>query len=213
MIEIILVRHGETDWNVERRIQGHCDIPLNREGERQAAALGRELASEVLDAVISSDLRRALQTAQAIAAPHGLSVKTDSDLRERRFGAFEGLTHDEIRERYPEHYSLWRERAVDAHFPPTRHAAETLREFSLRAVSAVARLASGNNVRRLAIVTHGGVLDCLYRSACDMDIAAPRNFDITNAGINRLAWDGSRFHLLQWGMDTHLGVTALDEIR
>lgn len=213
MIEIILVRHGETDWNTERRIQGHCDIPLNREGERQAAALSRELASEVLDAVISSDLWRAAQTAQAIAAPHGLAVQTDPELRERRFGAFEGLTHDEIRDRYPDHYSAWRARVADHQFPPAQESAETLKEFSLRVVSAVARHAAKGNSRRLAIVAHGGLLDCLYRAACDMALEAPRNFEIGNAGINRLAWDGSCFHLLQWGMDAHLGVAALDEIR
>lgn len=212
MIEIILVRHGETAWNAERRIQGHCDIPLNAEGERQAAALARELASEALDAVFSSDLRRAAQTAQAIASPHGLPVRMDFELRERRFGAFEGLTHEEIRDRYPDHYSAWRAREVDAGFPAAQQAAETLREFSLRAVSAVSRIAAGD-FRRMAIVAHGGVLDCLYRAACGMALNAPRNFEIANAGINRLGWDGSRFHLLQWGMDAHLGMTALDEIR
>jgi probable phosphoglycerate mutase len=212
MTEIILIRHGETDWNVERRIQGHCDIPLNREGERQAAALGRALASESLDAVISSDLQRAMQTARAIAVPHGLSMFADCELRERCFGAFEGLTHEEIRARYPDHYSAWRAREADAQFPAAQHAAETLRDFSSRAVNAVARLAAGN-FRTLAIVTHGGVLDCLYRAACGIDLSAPRDFDILNAGINRLLWDGSRFHLLQWGEATHLDVAALDEIR
>jgi len=212
MIEIILVRHGETDWNVERRIQGNRDIPLNVEGRRQAAALGRALASEPLDAVIASDLRRAMETARAIAAPHGIAVRAERELRERRFGAFEGLTHDEIRARYPHHHAVWRARVADAEYPPERQTAETLRQFSARAVNAVVRLME-SGFRKLLIVTHGGVLDCLYRNACGMDLSAPRNFDIPNAGINRLSWDGSRLQVMTWAETAHLNVASLDEIR
>ena len=107
MTEILLIRHGETDWNVDKRLQGHIDIALNAEGLRQAAALGAVLADEPLDAVFASDLQRARDTAQAVAAPQALPVQIAPTLRERCYGAFEGLRHVEIAQRYPQDYAAW----------------------------------------------------------------------------------------------------------
>ena len=107
MTEILLIRHGETAWNAKKRLQGHLDIPLNEEGERQALALGRALRDESLDVVFSSDLQRARQTAHAIAAPRGMQVLLDRGLRERCYCAFEGMLYGEIKQRYPESYAAW----------------------------------------------------------------------------------------------------------
>jgi 2,3-bisphosphoglycerate-dependent phosphoglycerate mutase len=211
--EILLIRHGETAWNATKRLQGHLDIPLNTEGERQAAALGRALRDEPLDAIISSDLQRARQTAQAIAAPRGMQVRCEPGLRERCYGAFEGLLYAEIGQRYPEAYAAWKARDIDARFPAGVHVAETLHEFSQRAVNAISRLASEGEYRRVALVTHGGVLECAYRAAQGQGFGHARDFEILNASVNRFAWDGQTLQLLQWGDVRHLDdLTVLDEI-
>jgi probable phosphoglycerate mutase len=212
MTEILLIRHGETDWNVERRLQGHLDIELNAEGMRQAAALGEALRGETLDAIFSSDLRRAVQTAQPLAAARGITVQFEPKLRERCYGAFEGLRYQEISARYPESYAAMRARELDARYPPGVHAAETLREFSIRTVGAITRLAQRSACRRIAIVTHGGVLDCLNRAARGLDLSQPRDFDIPNAGINRLLWNGADMQIRLWADVAHLTRDVLDEV-
>jgi probable phosphoglycerate mutase len=210
--EILLIRHGETAWNAVRRLQGHLDIPLNAEGERQAAALGQALLGEPLDAIFASDLARARQTAHAIASLRGMDVQVDAGLRERCYGAFEGMMYAEISGRYPDAYRAWQSRDLDARFPEGVHVAETLREFSTRALSAITRIVSARSYRRVALVTHGGVLECAYRAAHGVGFDRPRDFDILNASLNRLAWDGSALKVLQWGDVTHLEALALDEI-
>lgn len=215
MTEILLIRHGETSWNAIKRLQGHLDIPLNAEGERQAAALGRALRDEPLDAIIASDLQRARQTAQAIAAPRGMQVHCEPGLRERCYGAFEGLLYAEIGQRYPDAYAAWQACDIDARFPAGVHVAETLREFSQRAVGTIARLADAGKYRRIALVTHGGVLECAYRAAQGLGLNHARDFEIFNASINRFAWSGTAIRLLHWGDVTHLDdldLVALDEI-
>lgn len=209
MIEILLIRHGETDWNVEKRLQGHTDIDLNRVGVRQAAALGRALLDEPLDAIFSSDLKRAFGTAQGIAIPRGMHIQLDKGLRERCFGAFEGMIHPEISERFPDDYAAWKRRDIDARYPQGEFHAETLREFSNRAVDAITTLAKGH--RKVAVVTHGGVLDSVYRRAENMGYEHPRDFDVLNASINRVTWDGTNFRILKWADVAHLSHAALDE--
>jgi probable phosphoglycerate mutase len=212
MTEILLIRHGETAWNAEKRMQGHLDIPLNAEGARQAAALGQALLNEPLDAIICSDLQRAMQTAHAIAAPRGMEVKIEPGLRERCFGAFEGLLYADIGAHYPEAYAAWQAREIDARYPQGVHVAETLREFFERAVGTITRLVSATHHRKLALVTHGGVLECAYRAAQGAHILRPRDFDVLNASINRLAWDGKSFRIIQWADIAHLTASALDEV-
>jgi 2,3-bisphosphoglycerate-dependent phosphoglycerate mutase len=213
MTEILLIRHGETAWNAEKRLQGHLDIPLNAEGERQAAALGAALANEPIDAVFSSDLQRALQTARAVAAPRGMPVVIDNGLRERCFGAFEGLQYHEIETRYPEAYAAWRARDRDARYPDGKHVAETLDEFHARVTGTLHRLLQQKSYRKIAVVTHGGVLDCLYRVASDrLDFTAPRDFDVLNASINRVRWSEGGMQLMQWADVAHLDPAVLDEI-
>ena len=216
MTEILLIRHGETDWNSDKRLQGHIDIGLNDNGRRQAAALGKSLQHEALDAIFASDLQRARDTAQAVADLQGKTVQIEPALRERCFGGFEGLRHHEIEQRYPEDYRAWKLREPDVRYPAGERVAETMREFFERAVTAVTRLAdqdkrSGQD-RKIAIVTHGGVLECLYRSVNDIGFGVGRDFDIFNASVNRLYWDGQRMHIRQWADVAHLTSQALDEV-
>jgi probable phosphoglycerate mutase len=212
MTEILLIRHGETDWNVDKRLQGHIDIPLNEAGRRQALALGGALADEGIDAIFASDLQRARATAQAVADVAGLEVGIDAGLRERCYGAFEGLRHPDIETKYPQAYRLWQAREPDARYPAGERQAETMREFYQRSVAAVRRVLDSGSRRKVAIVTHGGVLECLHHWASGTAFAQPRSFDVFNAGINRLHWDGERAHIRSWGEIGHLDRETLDEV-
>jgi probable phosphoglycerate mutase len=213
--DIVLIRHGETEWNAIKRLQGHLDIALNEEGRRQAVALGRALAVEQFDAIYSSDLMRARQTAEQLAAGRGIPVHVDPGLRERCFGGFEGMLYADISERYPQAYAEWKARDIDARFPEGVHVAETLREFSQRAVDSIIRIANRHRHQKIALVTHGGVLECAYRAAQGIGFEHARDFDILNASVNRFLWDGTSLRLAQWGDVTHLeqpDMSALDEI-
>jgi len=218
MIEIVVVRHGETDWNVEKRMQGHLDIGLNATGLHQAAALGRALQGETFDAIFSSDLRRALHTALAIAAVpanRNLSVDVDINLRERCFGAFEGTSYAELETKDPVAHAAWKARDLDARYPAGARVAETLREFSVRALAAVNRLAQQarqKNARKIAIVTHGGVLECFYRAATHTSLQHVRDFPIPNAGINRLQWNADGLSIIDWANVDHLSTAASDKV-
>ncbi len=211
-MEILLIRHGETDWNRLRRMQGHVDTPLNEEGLRQARALGLALAAEKPDAIYASDLMRARMTAQPAADAHQMDVRLDADLRERCYGAFEGLMYEEITQRYPEDFAAWHARDLHRRFPAGEREAETLQEFHHRSVTVLERIARRHSQGRIIVVTHGGVLDCVYREATGMPVNARRDFETINAAINRLRWDGSRFTVEQWADMSHLEAAGLDEI-
>ncbi len=212
MTDILLIRHGETDWNVDKRLQGHIDIGLNEAGQRQVLALGEALAGEGIDAVFASDLQRARDTAQAVAGAAGVTVQIDAGLRERCYGGFEGLRHTEIEARYPEAYRQWKAREPDFRYPAGERIAETMREFYERSVAAVQRVLASGRYRKVAIVTHGGVLECLHHWASQTSFAQPRTFDIFNASVNRLHWDGHRAHIRSWGEIGHLQRETLDEV-
>jgi probable phosphoglycerate mutase len=197
---IIAIRHGETAWNSEARIQGQTDIGLNPAGAWQASRLPAALADEGIEAVYSSDLRRTLDTAGALAAACGLPVRADAGLRERGFGEFEGYTFAEIEARWPVPSERWRRR--DADFGPA--GGEVLADFYARAVAAAARLAAAHPGQTVALVTHGGVLDCLYRAATRIGLQAPRTWQIANAGINRLLYSDEGFVLIGWNDVGHL---------
>ena len=215
--EILLIRHGETAWNAVKRLQGHLDIPLNEHGERQAAALGEWLKDEPLDAIIASDLQRAAQTAQAIAQRQGLSLQIDAGLRERCYGAFEGLKYSEIGEHYPAAYAAWQAREIDFVFPPGDRIGESTRQFQALAVTAILHHAQRYRGRKIAMVAHGGVLECAYRAARSLPLDAPRDFSILNASVNRFIVTDGALQLVAWGGVAHLDALAvqaptLDEI-
>ncbi|MGH3064744.1 MAG: histidine phosphatase family protein [Gaiellaceae bacterium] len=176
---LLLVRHGETDWNAERRVQGQTDRPLNETGRAQALELAAGLAAEPLDAVYSSDLARAFETARAIADRHGLLVAPLRALRERDFGTWEGLTDDEVLARYPE-----------AHTAPWGDA-ETREELLVRTVAALRQIATNHPGGRVVVVTHGGPLRAML-THCAMDADGP----IANCHVARLAFRNGEFAAL-----------------
>lgn len=204
---IVLIRHGETAWNRETRIQGHTDIPLSSLGLAQAARLAEALADEDLEAVYASDLSRARQTAEALAGSRGLSVRLDAGLRERAFGCFEGLSWQEIEQRHPEDAARWRKREPD--FPVG--GGESLNVFSARCLEAAHRAAAAHPGQSIALVAHGGVLDCLYRAATRVALDAPRSWQLGNAAINRLLATPDGFTLIGWNDDRHLAGLSADD--
>ena len=135
-------------------------------------------------------------------------------MHERCYGAFEGLLYADIQRHYPEAHAAWQARDIDARFPAGVNAAETMREFSQRVIGTITRLVNENKYRKVALVAHGGVLECAYRAARGMDFARKRDFDIFNASINRFHWDGHALQLLHWGDVRHLEMleAALDEV-
>lgn len=212
MTEILLIRHGETAWNAVRRLQGHLDIPLNAEGTRQAKALAWALQNEKLDAIISSDLQRAMQTAGEIARLQGLSTRLDAGLRERCFGGFEGVLYSDIPHQFPEAHAIWQSRDPDALFPPGERVGESIRQFQTRTMDAILHHARQHQGKKIALVAHGGVLECAYRAAKSLPLNAPRDVTIYNASINRFSFDGESLQLVQWGDIAHLDADAMDEI-
>ncbi|MFZ2389885.1 MAG: histidine phosphatase family protein [Polaromonas sp.] len=204
---IIAIRHGETTWNVDTRIQGHLDIPLNATGRKQAARMALALKDDPIAAVYASDLTRAWETAQYLGRARGLDVTAEEGLRERGFGDFEGKTFAEIEALLPDQSLRWRKR--DPEFAPA--GGESLLALSRRVVEAAERLASAHPGQLIALVGHGGVMDVLYRAATRLDIQAPRTWALGNAAINRLLWTPEGFTLVGWADTQHLDDESLDD--
>ena len=206
---LLVLRHGETAWNQDTRIQGHTDIPLNPTGLWQARQLGEALAGESLAAVYASDLQRAWHTAQAVAQPHGLTVVADTRLRERHFGHLEGKTWLEIETHHPAEAVLWRTRQPEW----TPQDGESLVTLRARVLAALNELAARHMGQQVALVAHGGVLDAFYRAATGLELQAPRSWQLKNAAINRLLWTPESLTLVGWDDVAHLETDApsLDE--
>ena len=198
---ILAIRHGETPWNVDTRIQGHTDIGLNEEGQWQAQQLAKALASEDIDAVYASDLSRAFSTAQAIAATHQLNVTALHGLRERHLGQFQGQTWAEIEAQHPEDAARWRQREPD--WTP-QGGGESLVMLHQRISSLANDIASQHLGQHIVWVTHGGVLDILYRLATGQTLQAPRTWGLRNTAINRLLWTPEGLQLVGWADERHL---------
>jgi len=196
---VVLVRHGETAWNVEGRIQGHLDISLNPLGLAQAAAVGKRLAGERFDAIYSSDLQRAYSTALP-AAGDAARIVREPRLRERHLGVLQGLNGEEALERHPGAWSAFKSRDPEA----ALEGGESLGEFARRTVDFVEEARLRHAGGRALIVTHGGLLDAAYRHATGMPLSKPRDFPIYNASINVLSHDGRAWRVDAWGDVSHL---------
>lgn len=208
-MNLLLIRHGETAWNAEHRIQGRLDVPLSTTGVWQTGRLAERLAGEAIDAVIASDLARAWMTGAPLADARGLTMVPDARLRERAFGIFEGKTLDEIAAEHPDELAAWRLRDVDWRIP----GGESGAEFIDRVLVALHEIAAAYVGRTVAVVTHGGVLDVVYRNARALAWDAPRDHLMLNASINRLqAQTGPlRLQIVDWADIGHLE-QARDEL-
>ncbi len=204
MTELILIRHGETDWNRELRFQGQMDVPLNAMGQQQAQRLARRLASEQLHHLVSSDLIRARQTAeplgQGAGRPPGLQTQFLSTLREQHFGMVEGMRVPDIKRQHPLAWDQWVRFDADFAFA----GGESTRQFHARVMFAVYELAQCHPGQVIALVTHGGVLDMIYRTALGLPLSGPRQSLIPNAGLSRVRVREQALEVIQWADTAHL---------
>jgi len=205
---LCLVRHGETAWNAEHRVQGQLDVPLNAIGQAQALAASKVLSQGKFDAIYSSDLSRARQTAQLTASCFSMNILVEKELRERHYGIFERLTYAEVKVRYPEDYARF-----EAHDPEFAfRTGESLKDFFARSIAVISRLANAHKGESILVFTHGGVLDMLYRFITGLPLSAPRDFGIPNAGLNRIEMAASGWQIRAWADIAHLE-SALDDLR
>jgi len=198
---ICFVRHGETDWNIERRMQGHIDLPLNARGEAQARALGQFFTGFQADALYSSDLLRARQTAQPIADALRRPMNLLTALREQHFGRCEGKVFAEIERTHPGDAQALLSRDPDYVTPG---GGESRRQHEKRILDCIDRLVGEHSGQTLVVVTHGGVLDVIYRRVHGLPSDAPRDYPISNAGLNRVSIEGNRWTIESWGETAHL---------
>ena len=204
---LCIVRHGETAWNAEHRVQGQLDVPLNAIGLAQALAAAKVLSREKFDAIYSSDLSRARQTAEPTACFHSMKVVLEKDLRERHYGIFERLTYAEVKQKFPEDYARFEARDPAYAF----RTGESLRDFSARSIAVISKIANQHVGESIQIFTHGGVLDKLYRFITGLPLSAPRDFGIPNAGLNRIEFAADRWQVRAWADVAHLE-SALDDL-
>jgi len=197
---ICIIRHGETDWNVQKRIQGHTDIPLNETGRAQALAMAFNAAHHRFNAIYSSDLLRATETAQVLAQREDHEVKCLPQLRERHFGLFQGITAEQGAERYPEAFAHYVARDLDYDF----ETGESLRRFAERVADGIDWLVRHHSGQTIAAVSHSGVLDVVYRRATGRPLQTPRDFVIPNCALNWFHFDGQGWHLEAWADRHHL---------
>lgn len=200
MTELILIRHGETDWNRALRFQGHVDVGLNAIGLEQARRLAARMAGEHPAALYCSDLLRARQTADPIAQEIGQSEIANAELREQCFGILDGMSVDDVQQQHPEVWAGWLRFDADWCVPQ----GESTRQFHARVMRALHRLAADHAGEQLVVVTHGGVLDMVYRTARSLGLGGPRQSEIPNAGLNRVRLREGRIEILAWADVQHL---------
>jgi probable phosphoglycerate mutase len=200
MTELVLIRHGETDMNRELRFQGHVDVALNAIGLEQARRLAARMAGQKADAIYASDLLRAQQTAKPIARGLALQAFPEAGLREQSFGRVDGMRVDDIKVQHPEAWEGWLR--FDEHYAMPE--GESTYQFHRRVMEAVHRLAAAHREGKLVLVTHGGVLDMIYRTARCLGLNGPRQSEIPNAGFNRVRVRGGAIDILDWADTKHL---------
>jgi 2,3-bisphosphoglycerate-dependent phosphoglycerate mutase len=204
---ICMIRHGETAWNAEGRVQGQTDVPLSAVGEAQARAVRDALAGRRFAALYASDLSRVRQTAALAAAQLDLPLRLEPRLRERHYGKFETLTYAEARERLPEDYARFKAKDLDYDFG----SGESLRHFHERAVACVADIAARHAGHAVLVFTHGGVLEMVHRHARGTGLASPRDFEIPNAALNWIEIGAAAWRIVSWAEVGHLE-RALDDL-
>ena len=200
MSEITIIRHGQTLWNVQRRMQGQSDSPLSEDGVRQARLLAQRLAKREFTTLYSSDSGRAQHTANCVAEVTGHRVIVDSRLRERHFGIFEGLTGPEIEARHPEAFTRWKSRDPE-YVVPGGESALAFRDRAQKCLQDIATRHAGESV---VVVTHGLVLDVIYRAAYGIPLGEPRFHELVNAGINQIRYVAGTWRVDVWGDGSHL---------
>ncbi|MGB7306357.1 MAG: histidine phosphatase family protein [Burkholderiaceae bacterium] len=201
-VVITLVRHGQTEFNAQQRVQGSLDTVLAENGLQQAEQLAQALREQQFDGLYCSDLTRTRQTIAPYARLAGnQTVYFRPDLRERRFGWFEGKTLEEVRKTHPDRAErlLSRDPSYDV------HGGESLISFYQRAVGALRSISQNHQAgEHLLVVTHGGVLDCVQRWARGLALDTRRDFEILNTSLNRISIQGEHCRIDAWAQIGHL---------
>jgi 2,3-bisphosphoglycerate-dependent phosphoglycerate mutase len=203
---LCLVRHGETVWNADGRIQGQLDTELSATGRSQARAVADALRDRRFTAVYASDLVRVRDTAAPTCARLGMTPSLDPDLRERHYGIFQESTYPEAKERWPQDYARFAARDPEFGFV----TGEKLIDFYRRSVDCVASIAERHQGETILVFTHGGVLEMVYRHANRLGLSSPRDFLLPNAGLNWVEADLDGWRVTTWADVRHLD-TALDD--
>jgi probable phosphoglycerate mutase len=193
---LCIVRHGETAWNAEGRVQGQLDIPLSANGLAQARCVAAALPERRFSALYSSDLLRVLETARPAAAKLELEVRMEPRLRERHYGVFQGLTYAEARATLPSDYARFKSKDPEFDF----HTGESLSAFFSRATQCIDEIARRHEGEEVLVFTHGGVLEMVYRFATGCGLSTPRDFELPNAAFNWL----EDWRILGWADCEHL---------
>ena len=196
----MIIRHCQTTWNLEGRLQGHLDSPLTELGLWQTERIAERLASQAYHAIYSSDLERAFQTAKSIAGKTGNSMLIDPRLRERNYGILEGLTRAEMKTKYPEEFSRLQSAAPDYAIPE----GETEAQFFQRSIACLEELARNHSGQKIIVVTHLGVLNCLFRHMFGIPLDVPRRFKVLEGSLNSVHFKKAEWVLETWGDVSHL---------
>jgi probable phosphoglycerate mutase len=208
---LCLIRHGETAWNAEKRLQGHIDIPLNTRGEIQARQMAQALKDAKLnfDVLFTSDLKRAIDTSAAVVQLFGVVAQVDSNLRERHFGSLQGLSINEAPLLRPDIWQAHISRDLDHEL----EGGESIRQFALRVQRALDRIEEQHPGKTVLMVSHGGTLDMMYRIASNQALSTQRVVSVPNASLNWLTHRlGSGWVVEQWADTRHLKGSALENV-
>jgi probable phosphoglycerate mutase len=197
---VILLRHGQTSWNVEGRYQGQLDSPLTPLGIAQAQSLARRLAGAKFTALYSSDLGRARQSAACISEASGREVHADPRLRERHLGIFQNLLKSDLKQKFPEEYRLFKSGGPDYAIPQ----GESARQAAERSNACLEKFARRHPGETIVVVAHGGTISALLRHALGVPLCTPRRFKRPNASWNVFLWDDGKWFLETWGDVSHL---------
>jgi broad specificity phosphatase PhoE len=200
MLEIILARHGETDWNVAEVFRGRIDVELNETGVKQAELLGEYLSDDKIDAVYSSPLKRALKTAEVIAGRHTLKVNIVHGLIDFDYGEWQGLSHQEVRKRYKALYADWVSRPEQVRMPD----GESLEDVRKRAMAVVDNVVESCDEGRVVLVSHRVVNKVLICALLGLDNSHFWNVKLDTCGISNFSYEGGRFILTKHNDTSYL---------
>lgn len=198
--ELILIRHGETEWNATGRIQGHLEVSLNERGQKQAEAVAERLKNEPFEALYSSVLKRTVETAEAISQRTVHTIQTDPRLREWDLGILAGLTRADAETQHPKAYAIYRDNRIDDPIP----GGESIRNRATLVTTCIEEIASNHKGERIVVITHGGPIGDCYRRATELSFDQPLDVELYNAGLNTFRISGSDWTLKTWGDIAHL---------
>lgn len=207
---LCLIRHGETTWNAQRRLQGHTDTPLNARGQAQARQMAQALKNTKLsfDMLYCSDLTRARDTADAIVQLFGMAAKPNSAFRERHFGALQGLTIEQAPVEQPD---LWRAHLA-RELDHDLGGGESILQFAARVESALEMIRIQHSGKTILVVSHGGTLDMMYRIASKQALDTERMISVPNASLNWILHNDHGWSVERWGDNDHLNDAALENV-